>query len=141
MTATVRSHGKVEHVFVSVTSVGEGAAATTSITQCETDEQGADAPTKDPFAYTYTGRHDHGALPELRKGGHLGALVDCIHRAKADSESYFKPVVAAEKAGTEARKAEERAARDGRKGGPGKRKTKGGRGKDDDKEQKRQKTP
>lgn len=117
----------------------------TMITQCETDEQGADAPSKDPFAYTYTGRHDHGALPELRKGGHLGALVDAIHRAKADSEAFFKPVVAAEKLKADEEKEKQR---DQRKGaGSGKRKGKGrasagkgGRGEGDEKEQKRQKT-
>ena len=142
LTSTVRFHGTLKHEFKiglgdSTVAADSTTHTTTGVAQCETDDAGADLPSKDPFAYTYTGRHDHGDLPKLRSDGPLGALVNAIHSAKADSERFFKPVVAGEKAKVEAKGVAGRKDRTLGTDGPGKRK--GTASKGEVKEQKRQK--
>jgi hypothetical protein len=52
-----------------------------------------------PFSYQYTGRHDHGLLPDVAQPqGHYSALLTACQRGKQDTERILKPIVDEERA-------------------------------------------
>ncbi|CAM9126771.1 unnamed protein product, partial [Sphacelaria rigidula] len=50
----------------------------------------------DKFDHRFTGRHDHGPLPELKSGGIHGELVHALLDAKADSDVFLTGLIAKE---------------------------------------------
>ncbi|KAG5189382.1 hypothetical protein JKP88DRAFT_267299 [Tribonema minus] len=55
----------------------------------------ADADNK--YTHAYTGRHDDGALPEMRRGGPHEALMVALMAAQADSDAFLTAVIDYEK--------------------------------------------
>lgn len=53
-------------------------------------------PCIDPHAYKYTGRHDHGILPEMKCKDHMSNLITAVLQAKAGCDSYLTSIINAD---------------------------------------------
>jgi hypothetical protein len=50
------------------------------------------------FSFDYSGRHDHGPLPQLKHEPELGKLISSIHRAKKLSDEFLSQLISTIKA-------------------------------------------
>ncbi|CAM9143193.1 unnamed protein product [Discosporangium mesarthrocarpum] len=85
--STFRVRGKVVHRF----SSDAGGIGRKEI-KCQ-DAEGGFETDRGQYDYKYTGRHDHGDLPELKFGGVHGELIQALEAGKADSDAYLTDLI------------------------------------------------